>query len=537
MKICGIKLTHDGAMAVVEDGELLFCYEAEKLPGGKRYAAWPIEVKLEDVLKTENLHYDPEVDRDVVDGWKRGWIGEPYNIPVAPHDESLPPCPELKEAPYQSYTHVEGHIWGAYCTSPFAARPEEGAWVLVWDGGQRPRLYRVRNRRAEFQTALFDFSAILYTLMGCFFGPYKLPEAEQLKMAERYSAHLPLSLPPMRDVPGKLMSFIALGEPRPNLVRGLRQEYAAVGGKFGAEAETRYTHDLRIETAFMLGVRAQCAHLPDADVLLAIHTLLEQMLVEQMTIYVPPGSALCFTGGAALNIKWNTALRRHYPSMWVPPFPNDSGSAIGAACAAGERGELQWRVAGGPWLLEDEEWLLAKECSLKELALLIYASGEPVVFLSGRAELGPRALGHRSILAPATSEEMQPRLNALKHREAWRPVAPVCLEERAAEIFDPGTPDKYMLFEHAVRPLWRELIPAIVHLDGTARLQTLGPDDDGELRTLLVEYERWSGVPVLCNTSANRPGHGFFSSTAEACAWAREVGVRWVWANGLLYEC
>ncbi|MEE3922504.1 carbamoyltransferase C-terminal domain-containing protein [Micromonospora sp. BRA006-A] len=149
--------------------------------------------------------------------------------------------------------------------------------------------------------------------------------------------------------------------------------------------------------------------------------------------------------------------------------------------------------------------------------------------VDGRAELGPRALGHRSIIAPAHDPAMKDRLNEIKLRESYRPVAPICLEERAPEVFDPGTPDPYMLFEHHIRPGggWRDRVPAVVHADGSARLQTVGPAHP-LLFELLTAYERHSGIPVLCNTSANHPGRGFFPDAASAMRWG---GVPRVWSR------
>lgn len=126
--------------------------------------------------------------------------------------------------------------------------------------------------------------------------------------------------------------------------------------------------------------------------------------------------------------------------MWVPPFPNDSGSAIGAACSAlaAQQGfrALEWSVYSGPAVRPSEvppEWEGAP-CTMGQLAAIL-ACDKPVVFLAGRAELGPRALGGRSILAAASWEGMKDHLNDVKLREHFRPVAPICTEDRAAEIF------------------------------------------------------------------------------------------------------
>jgi carbamoyltransferase len=167
------------------------------------------------------------------------------------------------------------------------------------------------------------------------------------------------------------------------------------------------------------------------------------------------------------------------------------------------------------------------------LAAVLHETGEPVVVLNGRAEIGPRALGGRSILAAPTDLAMKALLNKIKDREYYRPVAPICLTDQAPAIFDPGTPDPYMLFEHHVREEWVDRIPAVIHLDGTARLQTVDRADDPFVEQVLREYYRITGVPVLCNTSANHHGRGFFPDVASAAEWG---GADMIWCAGLLHR-
>jgi carbamoyltransferase len=285
----------------------------------------------------------------------------------------------------------------------------------------------------------------------------------------------------------------------------------------------------------------------DEDVLASVHAFLEELLIDRVTTKIRAWKGdepwnLCFAGGCALNIKWNSALRSHpmIRSLWVPPFPDDSGSAIGTACAhLGSRNGLRpidWGVRLGPALRPTdptpEGWTVTA-CGPKDVARLLHTSGRPVVVLHGRAELGPRALGARSILAPADDPAMKAVLNDVKRREHYRPVAPICLVEHAPEVFEPGTPDPYMLFEHWVRPEWVGRIPAAMHLDGTARLQTVSKADDPNLAAILDEYHRLSGIPVLCNTSANLNGSGFFPDVASAAEWG---GVDHIWSEGTLYS-
>ncbi|MFK0292837.1 carbamoyltransferase C-terminal domain-containing protein [Streptomyces sp. NPDC090442] len=227
-----------------------------------------------------------------------------------------------------------------------------------------------------------------------------------------------------------------------------------------------------------------------------------------------------------------------FEDVWIAPFPNDAGAAIGtAACemirASGQMA-LEWDVYSGPRVTTGKlpDGWQEQPCEEGQLAELLHLEGEPVVVLSGRAELGPRALGNRSILAPATDPAMKGRLNLLKGRAAYRPVAPICLASHAREVFAPGTRDPYMLFEHRLRPGWAERVPAIVHLDGTARPQTIDPAQDTATARILTAYQQLSGIPVLCNTSANHNGRGFFPDVASAADWG---GTRYIWSEGKLY--
>ena len=144
------------------------------------------------------------------------------------------------------------------------------------------------------------------------------------------------------------------------------------------------------------------------------------------------------------------------------------------------------------------------------------AGNAVVAWFQGRAEYGPRALGHRSLLAhPGRSGNLE-RLNDIKGREQFRPVAPMVLAERAAEIFDGPLPSPYMLFVHDVRPQWRERIPAVVHVDGTARIQTVDAAAEPLVARMLARFEQLTGLPVVVNTSLNTAGRPMVDDPRDA---------------------
>ncbi|MBB4263088.1 nodulation protein NodU [Bradyrhizobium sp. CIR3A] len=552
MRICGIKLTHDGAIAVVEDGRLLFCTEQEKRGNSPRYQS--VENLDAVVLALAEHGLDPrDIDQFVIDGWD-GEIESQFQVLSGAVPIALKGAPYVerhagglldsvdgfglilggKVFPYKSYPHVTGHVASAYSTSPFASA-RKPALCLVWDGCIFPRLYYVEPRGARLIGSLFPMIGHAYAAVGLHFGPYRQPNRSSWDLG----------------IAGKLMAYIALGSIDESIVAVFQELYEK---RFAADTEQarRYRADINNAESSLAAVHdffeASALHLTAKraeDVLASFHVFLERLLVKEIAMVLlrhsslPGARNLCVAGGCGLNIKWNSALRATglFDDVWVPPFPNDSGSAIGAACGAMAAqngfGPLEWSVYSGPSLQDNElpsDWE-ASPCSLRELAAIL-ADNKPVIFLSGRAELGPRALGGRSILAAPTSPAMKDHLNDIKRRENFRPVAPICLEDRAPEIFSPGTPDPYMLFDHQTRAEWRDKIPAVVHLDGSARLQTISRNSPHKVAELLVEFEQLTGIPLLCNTSANLHGRGFFPDAAAACQWGR---VEHVWCDGLLW--
>ncbi|WP_062346063.1 carbamoyltransferase N-terminal domain-containing protein [Herbidospora yilanensis] len=555
MITAGLKLTKGGGVALLGDGKLEFNIEIQKLDNNPRHSGVP-DLEIVPRLLAAQGYEIGDVDEWVVDGWAGTTPGRVLGVSVAPYLETAaspdPGAPGLRgsmslggtDVVYTSYPHLTSHIAAAYCTSPFAA---EGApaTVLVWDGDSFPRLYHVgADGRIEPGGALFPLVGDFYALAAEFFGPARRDGGD--------GAPDPLSA-------GNLMAYLALGAAKDEILAVVREvvETHFTGGSEGARGYRRSVvgcggsaePSYRFARAALLDLRERADRMgaADADVLAGLHAFIEQLLVERLVTRVREWKGdgpvdLCFTGGCALNIKWNSALRADpaIREMWVPPFPDDSGSSIGAAAAhlGRETGlrPIEWSLRLGPALTRQphppEDWSLSP-CRPEELARLLHLTGRPAVVLSGRGKLGPRALGSRSVLAPAVHGGTRRLLNELKQRDEHRPVTPICLASRAADIFDPGTPDPYMLYEHRIRPEWVDRIPAIQHLDGTARLQTVTADDDPVLATILREYATWSGIPVLCSTSAGPSGGGFFPDVASAMRWGR---VDVIWSDGVLYQ-
>jgi carbamoyltransferase len=239
---------------------------------------------------------------------------------------------------------------------------------------------------------------------------------------------------------------------------------------------------------------------------------------------------LVLAGGVALNCVANSRLHRDGPfaDIWVQPAAGDAGTALGGALYWSHRlGDdvqpMRTAALGRSWADDELADVLdvarvphVREPDIAATAAAALADDQIVAWFQGRSEWGPRALGHRSLLADPRSPANLERLNDVKGREQFRPVAPMVLAERAAEIFDGPMPSPYMLFVHDVRPEWRDRIPAVVHVDGTARIQTVDRETEPLMARVLEEFERRTGVPVVVNTSLNTAGRPMVDSPSDA---------------------
>jgi len=269
-----------------------------------------------------------------------------------------------------------------------------------------------------------------------------------------------------------------------------------------------------------------------ADLAASVQHRLQTILVEMgRALYERTGEKkLALAGGVALNCVANSYLAEHGPfdEVWVQPAAGDSGTSLGAALyVAHEAGEsiaaMTTAALGRAWDDRDTKaWLDAAAVAyhtpadLAEYVAAILARDGVVGWFQGRSEFGPRALGHRSLLAHPGRAENLARLNDVKGREQFRPVAPMVLVERAAEIFDGPLPSPYMLFTHRVRAAWRERIPAVTHVDGSARVQTVDSETEPLMAAVLRAFERRTGLPVLINTSFNTAGRPIVDDPRDA---------------------
>jgi carbamoyltransferase len=521
MKVLGINaIFHDPSAALVVDGEVVAAAEEERFSRrkhGKRpvpFSAW----ELPEQAARWCLHYaglrpcdldavgysfDPDLclpaaDMGLDDPWDH--LRQTY-ARTAPQFIATA-LPGLDPADVRFVAH---HV--AHAASAGLAAPYTGTDVLVLDG---------RGERASHLSGHYDESGELKALAG-----QGLPHSLGL-LYEDITEHLGF----LRSSDEyKVMAMAAYGEPRFLDVLTEAVEVTDDGG----------FRTWPVDWSDLVAARAPDADwtADHADLAASVQRRLEDVLVDLATwLRSQTGeSRLTLAGGVALNCVANTVIaeRAGYTDLWVQPAAGDAGTALGAALdVARAGGDLTSPMPGADlgraWTdRELEEWLLRARVAFErpgdvaEAAADCLAADGVVAWFQGRSEFGPRALGRRSLLAHPGRMENVARLNDVKGREQFRPVAPMVSAARAPEIFSRGPiPSPYMLFTHDVADSWRDRIPAAVHVDGTARIQTVDTADDPLVARLLDRFESRTGLPVLINTSLNTAGRPMVDDPRDA---------------------
>ncbi|BBY43773.1 carbamoyltransferase family protein [Mycolicibacterium celeriflavum] len=528
MRILGINAVfHDPAAALVIDGEIVAAAEEERFTRRKHgkqavpFSTWELPVEsarwcLQQAgltpadLDVVGYSYDPRLmdeSTEGLDGLDRDWeyLRTLYAERAPRFLQSA--LPGLDPTIVR---HVRHHV--AHAASSALASPHPDCAVLVVDGrGERSSMLAGHYRDSKLD--------VLAT--------QSLPHSLGL-LYESLTEHLGFK---RSSDEYKVMAMASYGTPRfADMFREL--VYACTDGGFRTEP---------VDWESITPARAPGAgkgHALDrpepqhADLACSVQTVVEEVLLDlvgwlrERTDH----ENLCLAGGVALNCVANSKIhsRGGFSNVWIQPAAGDSGTALGAALAlAGEAGEPitpMPSAALGRGFSDDEIAAALTEAAVPherpaELAAAIgdaLADNMLVGWFQGRAEFGPRALGQRSLLADPRRIDNLERLNTVKGREQFRPVAPMVLAEHAAEIFSGGPiPSPYMLFVHDVAAAWRDRIPAVTHVDGTARIQTVDRSQP-LLHDTISRFAARTDVPVIVNTSFNTAGRPMVDSPRDA---------------------
>lgn len=267
----------------------------------------------------------------------------------------------------------------------------------------------------------------------------------------------------------------------------------------------------------------------------------------------PEETILALSGGCALNCPTNSYLMEKYnfKGFIAPPCVNDAGLSLGIALYCFYKkssGKLLNIDINNAYYGDRDESL---EQTIKEESLEKYIKKtskynynqivkdiiqEPIVWFNGSAEIGPRALGNRSIIGDPRKEQTKEILNNIKEREWWRPVAPIILEEDGENYFKNFRPSPFMLLNYNLKPDKLAEVPAIAHLDGTSRVQSVTEESNYDIYNILIAFKAETGIPILCNTSLNDKGEPIINTIKEAFNFALRKKLKVIYVNGTRIE-
>lgn len=506
MDILSYNPGHDGAVCLIRDGRLIFSIEAEK-DSGYRYSYLTVPDLLDATTALEKL---PDVL--CMSGWwpldhhehrfgshrNGGYRG------IRPEDAIVDPGRLFKgRTDYFSSSHERAHILCAFGMSDLPARTR--CYALIWEG-EMGSFYEIDESLnitliSDVMTQPGNRYGLAYGLADPTFpkdGPYpRSSDAGKLMALASFSKREEPT-----DLERRLISHLLDG-PYANL--------------------TEYDH---LNEAPHLNVGLDDPEFRNfagifSDAIFSRFLQFAEKNLER-------GRPLIIAGGCGLNCDWNSKWKECglFSHVFVPPVANDSGAAIGTAIDAQLRytgdAKIDWDVYSG---LEFRQ-LGAIELGAYDICEVdpdavagLLNSGLILGWAYGKFEIGPRALGNRSILAAPFSDETRIRLNEIKQREQFRPIAPICTKEDAERWFGCKADSPHMLYTYRAST---DALAAVTHVNGTARLQTVTPTSNPQMYDLLAAFRKLTGFGVLCNTSLNFNGKGFINNLTDLDAYTRQ---------------
>jgi carbamoyltransferase len=460
--------THDASLTVVEDDKILFASHSE------RYSRIKNDAHLNDKLVADALSYgEPEkvywYENPILKAGRKLYAGQ---------DEIwLNPKSYLKKYGINTKVkwslHHESHAAAGYYTSPF-----DSSAILVIDA-----------------IGEFDTTSIWLGKTGL-----------QKLYSRKYPTSLGLFYSAITDRVGL----------KPN-----EDEYILMG--MAAYGRPRWCVEMRLMLHngynFHRGCREAFEGARDEDLACSAQIVYEEELEKLLVLtkQLTNQDNLVLMGGCALNCLANRFINKYFNHVWIMPNPGDAGSSLGAI-AAGEQRRLNWKT---PYLGYNIEGRYPVEQLLDSLL-----TENIVGVANGRAEFGPRALGNRSLLADIQIRHIKDTVNEIKQRQKFRPFAPVILKHEAHRYFDVprGFESPYM--QYVVRCKEPHKYPAIVHHDGTSRVQTVTKEQHPGLFRLLMRYKKETGTPMLLNTSLNIKGEPMVNDKNDAQNFYKKYGVK-----------
>lgn len=524
------------SVAVIQDGKLLFSAEEERfsgIKGGKRYSPFTVQFPYRAMyaaLKELDLQIkDVSGIAISYDKWEHffgmfskrwSYYDDYYSLRSLFHtkrilcsdyeqlqymsDRMAPK--DLKKVPIYSFPHHLSHAASAYCYSGF-----EQSLVFVADCcGEKSctSLYLGTNKGLK-KLRSFDIPhslGILYSVVTKHLGFNTFQDEYKVMGLAAYGNDT------YRKAFSQIITFDETGAYRIN-----EKNLFALAKYLGPAREK--------------GDPITQRHM---DIAKSLQSILEEILLNLFRFYRNKTGIrkLCMAGGIALNCVANGKIHDAgiFDDIFVQPAASDAGTAMGSAALLWFQRTGQMQISFDSMYLgtaygndEIEQQLHAAKLNYKKLSdrelaetvALKLADGKIGGIFRGRMEAGPRALGNRSVIASPCPHDMLERINKMKGREMFRPIAPI-VKENCFHRFFTGAPNPYMLFTCHVRDEVRTLIPAVTHVDGTSRVQTVIPERNPFIYDILDLFERKTGIPVIVNTSLNFRGKPIVENPTDA---------------------
>ena len=497
MKVLGISSGfHDAAVSLIDDGEILFAGHAE------RYSKIKNDAHINNALISDALsHGNP----DIVAYYERPWIKKLQQLQSGQYHEAF----DFKNFTFDQY--LRKHLSVSVHQKRLLQCP------------RRFMSHHLSHAAAGFQTSPYNKATVVVIdaigeldTISIYGAEYVNGQAQYKKLwGQRYPHSIGLFYSAMtRRVglkPGEeeyiMMGMAAYGDSN--------KHFDEINDELVSDYfDTEFTQNMHlgVDKNFLAGA-------DDADISASSQLVLEKLVYHVMSRarQFNWSNNLVYMGGVALNCLANRNLGRYFENIWIMPNPGDAGSSLGAAALA-YGGRVDWHSAflgcniAGSYPVND-----ILDCLLTDRIVGV---------ANGRAEFGPRALGNRSLLADPRGDKIKDQVNEIKRRQKFRPFAPVILEELVDQYFDipSGWSDsRYMqIVGHCRRP---DLFPAIVHVDGTSRIQTVPPDGSG-IRQLLEKWHVLTDCPMLLNTSLNIRGEPMVNDRTDADRFEKMYNVK-----------
>ena len=492
MNILGISAGfHDAGVTTIHDGEILFAGHSE------RYSKKKHDKHVNTEIIQEALSYGKP---DVIAYYEKPWLKKLRQLYAGQYNDALDfsditigkylakHCPGVDFNGIRT-THIGHHY--SHAAAGFQTSPYDRATVVVID-------------------AIGEWDTI--SIWG---AEYVNGQAKYTRLwGQKYPHSIGLFYSAITNRVGLrtmdeeyiLMGMAAYGEP--GLGALMQQDFVD------------HEYLIKFKQNLHLGVDAKyLEHFSDMDLAAGAQDLVEQLILNVMhrARTFNWSNNLVYMGGVALNCSANRRIGNYFENIWIMPNPGDAGSSLGAAALAyGHR--INWTSA---YLGHDIPGAYPVNDCLDQLL-----TRKIVGVASGRAEFGPRALGNRSLLADPRGSEIKEKVNDIKRRQQFRPFAPVILEELVSNYFDmPDGFDNSRYMQTIATCRRPDLFPAIVHADGTSRVQTV-PKDGSGIRELLEKWYVMTDCPMLLNTSLNIRGEPMVNDRSDADRFEQLYGVK-----------